>query len=90
MANESRAAFTNVLGHGVDPEEFRCRAVTTLNEFGLDLHRLEDVEVFASRIRKQHVSLELRKLANEAETTRTIVFGTFHTFPLSDLESEDQ
>src|SRR5262245_41950231 len=89
LASESSAAFTNVLGHGADPREFRCRAVRVLNKFGLDLYRLEDVEVFASRIRKHYVSLEVRKLADEAEATGNIVFGTFHTFPLTDLESAD-
>jgi hypothetical protein len=86
LATESSAAFTNVLGRAANPQEFRFRAIRALNQFDLDLHRLEDVEVFASRIRKHHVSLEVRKLADEAQTNGKIVFGTFHTFPLTDLE----
>ena len=73
-------AYTNAIAKAHSRAAFRHRVTESLNHLGLKLIRIEDAEMLKERLEKYSIDPELMKVANEAELTGEVGFGTFHTF----------
>ncbi len=74
-------AYTNALAWAADPSEFEAQVKHGLEDLGLCLGELEDVEPLDGRLSRYTIEDELHDLADEVRATRQTRFGTFHTFP---------
>ena len=54
-----------------------------MKQLGLKLTRLENVQTLNDRLTKHSIDPELVKIAEEAEVTGDVGFGTFHAFNAS-------
>lgn len=79
-------AFVNVLSKAIDNKDFISRVENSLQEMGMVLIEIEDIEPFESRSALYHVSDEVRALAITAETSGSVELGRFHSY---DAENEN-
>ncbi len=73
-------AFTNAVGLATDEQHFVDQIRVAVKEFEMELEEVEDIELFADRIRAHEVSDEIRAMAEEARTEGGIFFSTLHTY----------
>ena len=71
----------NVVGPGFSVSDFQVAINAKANKIGLLVLDIEDPELFAVRVAAHHVASELHELAEVAEQSGTVQFGTFHTYP---------
>lgn len=77
----AKNAFVQVIAHSHSKQVFRKKVAQALDEMGIKLIRLEDVEVFNKRIKKFEVDSKLLDLADDIVNNKAeICFGAFHTY----------
>lgn len=76
----SEGAYTNAIAHAASRDSFRSKVKGALAELGLSLSRLESAETLNRRLSKSSLDADLTKVAEEAKTTGSVGFGTFHTY----------
>lgn len=77
-------AYVNVLAVAGGPEEFSKRASEGLDELGLDLVSLREVEPLWERLLHHGVDEKLLQLADEVKSAGRPLFGPFHAWERDD------
>jgi hypothetical protein len=77
---QAKGAFVNALAFVSDEEEYKIAVQRAASELGLETFEYEDVERFSDRVSKFEVNDTLKSLAEEAESTGSVKFGTFHNY----------
>jgi hypothetical protein len=76
----SAGAFTNAIARAVSRNSFRSTVKDAVTALGLRLTRLESAETLTARLAEYSLDAELTKVAEEANKTGCVEFGTFHAF----------
>lgn len=82
ILERTEGAFVNVLALASSAIEFQERAGARLDEYGLVIVDMEDIESFDDRVAHHTVDPEMISLAREARRTGEVELHTFHIFPL--------
>ena len=77
---QAKGAFVNALAYVSDEEEYKIAVQRAASELALDAFEYEDIETFSDRVSKFEVDDTLKALADEAESTGSVRFGTFHNY----------
>ena len=80
VLGDADRAYTNAIAKASSRLSFRTKVAADLTQLGLKLIRLEDAETLNDRLSKFSIDPELIKVAQEAEVTGGVRFGTFHAF----------
>ena len=80
VLGDADGAYTNAIGRASSRLRFRAKVSDGLTQLGLKLIRLEDAETLRERLSKYSIDPELMKVAEDAEVTGAVEFGTFHAF----------
>jgi len=80
-SSDKGGAYTNALVFASSRDQAVEVLKASLDELGLDLEEIEDLEPFEDRIREREIDKKLMKLANQLDSQNVIRIGTFHTYP---------
>src|ERR1051326_3423812 len=80
ILGDADGVYTNAIGKASSRWEFRGKGFENLKQLELKLIRLEDAQTLNERLAKYSINPELMKIAEEAEVTGNVGFGTFHAF----------
>jgi hypothetical protein len=84
LGSDKKGACVNVLIFSSDADEFEKQLTEMLDQLGLKLISLEDVEPFSIRTSNHQVDTALIELAAKVNSHNAIEFGNFHTFPIGE------
>ena len=73
-------AFVPVLVLADCAEGFAAAAATCLDSYGFDVIEIEDIELFADRVRTQTVHEDIRKLAASLSPQQPVAVDTFQAY----------
>jgi hypothetical protein len=77
---EADGAYTNAIAKASSRLNFRRKVRDSLKQLELKLIRLENPQTLNERLAKYSIDPELVKVAEEADLTGNVGFGTFHAF----------
>lgn len=80
VLGDADRAYTNAIAKASSRQRFRAKVTDSLTQLGLKLIRLEEAETLKDRLSKYSVDTDLMKVAEEAELTGDVGYGTFHAF----------
>lgn len=76
----AKEGFVNILAQARDQADYFNNVVEALDEFGIGVKEVEEVELLSDRERRCAVDMYLKDLANNIQGGMKVQFGTFHTF----------
>jgi hypothetical protein len=72
--------YVNVVASATTPEHFLRKVRKALDEVGLELIDIDDLEPLSMRLSKKTVSEEILTMARTVEKIDSVAFGMFYTF----------
>lgn len=85
---EAKGGYVNVVASAADVSEFEQKVKLALDELGLDLIDIDDIEVLPLTLSKAHVSQEVLTMAKTVRKIDSVAFGTFYIFDELDEEGK--
>ena len=73
-------AYVNAIAMAYDESNFVEQIHSAVDELGLSVEQIEDIERFDTRISAYRVDDELHELALKVEIDEGVKFGSFHTY----------
>jgi len=76
----SKGAYVNILCYALNDVEFIIEATKALNEIGLKLIDIEDIEPISERAKNYLIDDNLITLAKQTNEENRIMIGVLHTY----------
>ena len=73
-------AYVNVAAYEASLEAFKQAVASAAKDFGFEVLEMEDAEPLAQRREAFQIPPEMEAIAEKAERTKEVVFGTFFTW----------
>ena len=80
VMNGAVGAYTNALALAISQPEYEIVVREGLTSLDLIVIGFENIEPFATRAARVHLSTEMRGLARRVRQTQQVQFGSFYTF----------
>ncbi len=80
LGENAKGAYVNILAWVSDAKGYRAEIEHALDDYGLSLITIEDMEPLFKRTAKFIIDEELQRLAEEVKKTKNVRFGAFHTY----------
>jgi hypothetical protein len=89
LLGQAKGAYVNVVAPAFDAADFRLQVKQAVDEFGLALLGIEDVEPLVKKLSRETASEEVSRLMKGANQTGRVAFGAFYAYDSEDAAPAD-
>jgi len=76
----AKEGFVNVLAQAWGEADYFNKVAQALDQFGIGIKEVEDVELLSERERRCAVDPSLKRLVDDIQKGAQVQFGTFHVY----------